>query len=53
MKGLATLIAGSLGGALGWWLGSLRGVMTAFFLSVICTAVAGYYCRKVINEYLP
>jgi hypothetical protein len=53
MKGLATLIAGSLGGALGWWLGSFAGVMTAFFLSVIATAAAGYLCRRMMNEYLP
>ena len=53
MKGIAAMIAGSLGGALGWWLGNFEGVMTAFFLSVIGTAGGVYLCRRVMDEYLP
>ncbi|HSB53712.1 MAG TPA: hypothetical protein VLD58_05125 [Gemmatimonadales bacterium] len=53
MKWLISLVAGSLGGALGWWLGNLEGVMTGFFLSVIGTAVATYYAKRMIDEYLP
>jgi hypothetical protein len=53
MKGLISMLAGSLGGALGWWLGSYEGVMTAFFVSIILTGVAVYYCRRLMNEYLP
>jgi hypothetical protein len=53
MKGIATTIAASLGGGLGWWLGSREGVMTAFFVSVIFTAVAVYFCRRLMDEYLP
>lgn len=53
MKWLITMVAGSLGGAAGWWLGSLEGVMTGFFLSVIGTAVAGYYAKRLADEYLP
>jgi hypothetical protein len=47
------MLAGSLGGGIGWWLGGQVGVMTAFFLSILGTAVAMYFTRKWIAEYLP
>lgn len=53
MKWLISAIAGSLGGAAGWYLGSLEGVMTAFFLSVIGTAIGAWYAKRLIDEYLP
>lgn len=53
MRGIISFVAGSLGGALGWWLGRFEGVMTAFFLSVLGTAVAIYYARRLADEYLP
>lgn len=53
MRGFISMVAGSLGGAVGWWLGSYEGFMTAFFISIICTGVAVYFCRRLMNEYLP
>lgn len=53
MKWLIAMLAGSLGGGLGWWLGAKVGVMTAFFLSILGTAAATYYARRWITEYLP
>lgn len=53
MKWMITMVAGSLGGGIGWWLGSQEGVMTGFFLSVLGTAIAVYYARRMIDEYLP
>jgi hypothetical protein len=53
MKGLIAMLGGSLGGAAGWWLGKLEGMMTAFFLSVIGTAAGVYLVRRLMEEYLP
>lgn len=53
MKGLIVTLLASLGGALGWWLGAFEGTMTAFFLSIIGTAVGVYFARRLIVEYLP
>lgn len=53
MKWLISALAGTLGGAAGWYVGRLEGVMTAFFLSVIGTAVAAWYARRLADEYLP
>lgn len=53
MKWLVSLVAGSLGGGIGWWLGARIGVMTGFFLSVVGTAVAVYYAHRLLDEHLP
>jgi hypothetical protein len=53
MKGIIATLGGSLGGAVGWWLGKLAGVMTAFFLSILGTAVGVYLVRRLMAEYLP
>jgi membrane protein YqaA with SNARE-associated domain len=53
VRGLIATIGGSLGGALGWWLGKLEGVMTAFFLSILGTAAGVYLVRRLMEEYLP
>jgi len=53
VKGLIVTVLASLGGALGWWVGNLEGVMTGFFLSVVGTAVGVYLARRLIVEYLP
>jgi hypothetical protein len=53
MRGFIAMLGGSLGGALGWWVGRLEGVMTAFFLSVVGTAAGVYVVRRLMEEYLP
>jgi hypothetical protein len=50
---VAVFIGANIGGALGWWLGSLVGTMTAFFVMVIGTAVGGYLAKQWAADYLP
>ena len=52
MRRLLTLMAVSLGGSLGWWLGARVGMMTGFFLSVIGMAVGLYAAQRAIRDYL-
>jgi len=47
------MIAGSVGGAIGWWLGDRLGVFVAFLLSLVGTAVAIYFTRRATKTYLP
>ena len=47
------MVGGTLGSALGWWLGALEGIMTAFFLSVLGTGLGVYLARRLMDEYLP
>jgi hypothetical protein len=53
MKGFIVLVVSSIAGGLGWWLGAFEGVMTAFFVSIIFTAVSIFYCKRLMDEYLP
>jgi hypothetical protein len=43
---MIVMMVASAGGAIGWWVGSGLGIMTAFFLSLVGTAVGTYYARK-------
>jgi hypothetical protein len=45
------LLAATIGGAIGWWLGAFIGTMTAFFVSMVGTAVAIYIARRWASEY--
>jgi hypothetical protein len=40
------MMVASAGGAIGWWAGSRLGIMTAFFLSLIGTAIGTWWARK-------
>jgi hypothetical protein len=53
MKWMIAMVAGSLAGGVGWWIGAKVGIMTAFFLSILATAVGTYYARRWIADYLP
>jgi hypothetical protein len=48
---LVVFIAATIGGAIGWWLGALVGIMTAFMLSIVGTAAGIYMARKWASEY--
>lgn len=50
---LLVLIAGSAGGAVGWWLGERMGVFAAYMLSLVGTAAAMYFTRRATKTYLP
>ena len=50
MSKLLALVGATGGGAIGWWLGYHMGVMTAFILSVIGTAIGVYAGRKIATR---
>jgi hypothetical protein len=50
---ILVLIAGSIGGAVGWWLGDRLGIFGAYMLSVVGTAAAMYYTRRLTRTYFP
>jgi hypothetical protein len=41
-----------LGGWIGWALGNPLGIMTAFFLSMVGTALGVYIARRISRTYL-
>src|SRR6185503_8299876 len=52
MNKLFALVVSTVGGAVGWWLGSLvGGIMTAFFLSILGTALGVYYGVKLAKTW--
>lgn len=53
MTKVAAWLGASVGGGIGWWAGARFGVMTAFFLMVLGTALGGYLTRRWLAEYLP
>ncbi len=53
MSKLLALVGATLGGAVGWWLGSFIGLMTAFIISIVGTALGVYAGRRFADEYLP
>ena len=42
----------TLGGWVGWALGNPFGFMTAFFLSMVGTAIGVYFARRISRTYL-
>jgi len=53
MKAMVWLVATTIGGALGWWVGAFVGIFTAVSLSAVGSGVALYYAQRLANEYLP
>jgi hypothetical protein len=51
MEKLFLLIGTTLGGYLGWWLGSQWGLMTAFILSIVGTGGGLYLARRISRDY--
>jgi len=52
VKKLIVLLASTIGGGVGWWLGAFAGMMTAFMVSIIGTALGVYVARRLIAEHL-
>lgn len=46
------VVVSTLGGYAGWQLGSHVGLMTAFFLSIVGTALGVYFAQRWASEYL-
>ena len=49
MTKLLVLVATSVFGAIGWWLGERVGIMTAFIVSMIGTGVGIYVGKRVAD----
>lgn len=49
---IVKFVASTLGGYVGWQLGSVVGFMTAFFLSIIGSALGVYLVNLWVSEYL-
>jgi hypothetical protein len=52
MSRLLAFVGANVGGGIGWWLGGQIGLVTAFFLCVLGTAVGVYAGRRFAAEYL-
>jgi hypothetical protein len=53
MKAMVWMVATTIGGAVGWWLGAFVGIFTAVSLSAVGSGVALFYAQRLANEYLP
>jgi len=43
----------TIGGWVGWWIGALVSIFTAFILSMIGTGVGLYYTQRAAKRFLP
>lgn len=50
MARLLGFLGSTFGGAVGWWIGAPMGVMTAFFLSMVGTALGLYAGRRIAAD---
>jgi hypothetical protein len=50
---LVILLASSIGGGIGWWLGEFGGLFMAFVVSMIGTGVGMYAGARFVREYMP
>jgi hypothetical protein len=53
MKAMVWIVATSIGGAAGWWVGAFVGIFTAVSLSDVGSGVALFYAQRLASEYLP
>ena len=53
MRTMLMLVATSVGGGIGWWLGAGIGPFTAVVASAVGTAVALVVVRRAIDAHLP
>jgi hypothetical protein len=53
VKKILALVCATAGSAIGWWIGDKVGLMTAFFLSLVGTAVGIYVSNLLARRYIP
>jgi hypothetical protein len=53
MRAMIWMVATTIGGALGWWLGMFVGIFTAVSLSAVGSGVALFSAQRLANESLP
>jgi len=46
------MVGATAGGGVGWWIGGHIGLVSAFFFSVVGTAIGVYAGRRFADEYL-
>lgn len=52
MSKILMFIGASAGGSAGWWIGAHVGIMTAFFVSVLGSALGLYGAHRFTSTYL-
>jgi hypothetical protein len=52
MSWMLSVVGMSLGGWIGWALGQRFGVFTSYLLSVVFSAIALYYCRRLTRDLI-
>jgi hypothetical protein len=53
MKRLFNLIGMTIGGWIGWEIGAMLSLFTAFIVSVVGTGIGLYAAQKVVRRLLP
>lgn len=53
MKKVLVMIGATVGGAVGWWLGSLVGITSAVMVSAVGTGAGMYAGTRLARQYLP
>ena len=51
MRKLLGFVGATIGGSLGWWLGSPVGLMTSFLISMLGTGVGMYVGFRIAQNY--
>jgi uncharacterized membrane protein YeaQ/YmgE (transglycosylase-associated protein family) len=51
MSGILYLVGATLGGWIGWAIGERFGFMTAFFVSLVGSALGVYAARRITRHY--
>lgn len=52
MSKLLAVVGATVGGTVGWWLGSRIGLMAAFHISIVGLAVGTYAGRRIAAVHL-
>lgn len=50
---LISFVTTTVGGSVGWWLGAKVGIVAAWFLAILGTAIGAYYGNRWAKENLP
>jgi hypothetical protein len=51
MQRLLAIIGATILGWLGWWLGDMVGLMTAFVVSTVAAGIGWYIGTRIFQEY--
>jgi hypothetical protein len=53
MKRLLNMLAMTIGGYIGWWLGAFVSIFTAFIISMVGTGLGLYGAQRLSKRLLP